>query len=771
MNRLIVLLVALTLGLAAGVNSAETLTGRVTDSETGNLIEGVNIRVLETGEIVETNHHGVFKINRLPDGVYHLLATHVAYDSSDTLRVTVGGQTGLDIEMAPKPWVLNEVVVTGTRTPHLLKNVPVQTEVVTRRDFQRTGATTVDEALSSSIGININEDFSGQGATIRGIEGERVLVLIDGERAVGRVNGSLDLGQYSLTNVEKIEVVKGTGSTLYGSDAMGGVVNIITRNPGLEQGRLNVYMDYGTFTSLNPSVEGEWGNDRVGVTLGGKYFGTQGFDLDESTPHTNGVEEIRRLNLNGKSRVRLSDRWNLTGSARYMKERKDWVESEIWPGNLLFVYDDEEINNRYEGSATLSYLSGDKYSMSLRLFGTQFEHNWNKFDRETGNWLDTSETKDVFYEASYSSNYVIGSGHVMTYGFDYNYQDLKSSELVSDKEADKAGDAYLQYEYSPVSNLNLLPGIRYEHHSSFGGTVNPSFNVMYRPVESLKLRGFVGGGYRAPSLKQQYFIFDHISAGYIVYGGMVDLPDDLEIPPGMSFKPLKDENSINSSISAELSYGTIGLHRLTYFYNHLNDLIEFIQVGSSPDYWRGIYVYQNIERAVTQGIEWESRVRLSKAIDFSFSYNYLWNVVLDTDVPLLDESGDPVVNENTGDTVMVESGNKLVNRPEHTFKFFLTGYYEKLGVGATFWGNRHSRKLWTARSNTGGQDGEPVYAPHRTTLNLNVFKRFDRGLELFVRLENILDEVNMQYGYWPGFQIFAGATYNLDIGKRYKHTE
>lgn len=762
MNRLILTLSIMLLGFAGSIVAADSLTGRVVDSETGNLVQGVNIHVVGSDIVVETDHHGIFRIEDIPAGQFNLLATHVAYDTA-TVGVEQAGN--LEIKITPKPWVLNEVVVTGTRTPHLLKNVPVQTEVVTRRDFQRTGATTVDEALTSSIGININEDFSGQGATIRGIEGERVLVLIDGERAVGRVNGSLDLGQYSLTNVEKIEVVKGTGSTLYGSDAMGGVVNIITRNPGLHTGRLNAYMDYGTYSSLNPSVEGEWGNGRVGVTFGGKYYATQGFDLDKSTPHTNGLEEIGRLNLNGKARFRLSNRWNLTGSARYMRERKDWVESEVWPGNLLFVYDDEEINNRIEVSAGLAYLSGDKYSMNFRLYGTQFEHNWNKYDRETGNWLDTSETKDVFYEASYNSNYVIGSGHVMTYGFDYNYQDLRSSELATEKEADRAGDAYLQYEYSPWENFNILPGVRYENHSSFGGKVNPSFNVMYRPSESLKLRGFVGGGYRAPSIKQQYFVFDHSSAGYIVYGGMVDLPDDIVFPPGLSYNELKDENSINSSISAEFSYGTIGLHRMTYFYNHLNDLIEFIQVGSSAEYWRGIYVYQNIERAVTQGVEWESRVRLSKAIDFSFSYNYLWNVVLDTDVPLLDDNGNPVVNENTGDTVMVESGNKLVNRPAHTFKFFLTGYYEKLGVGATFWGNYHSRKLWTARSNTGEQDGEPVYAPHRTTLNLNFFKRFDQGLELFVRLENLLDEENLEFGYWPGLQVFAGATYNLDMSE------
>ena len=175
---------------------------------------------------------------------------------------------------------------------------------------------------------------------------------------------------------------------------------------------------------------------------------------------------------------------------------------------------------------------------------------------------------------------------------------------------------------------------------------------------------------------------------------------------------------------------------MTYFYNHLEDLIEFTLIDFEQGYWRGRYVYQNVERAITQGIEWESRVRLSKAVDFSFSYNYLYSRDLGT-------------------------GDKLVNRPDHAFKLFVTGYYERYGVGATFWGDYKSRKLWVPRSNTGGNEGDPQFAPHHTVLNLNLFKRFDGGWETFVRLENLLDETNVNYGYWPGFQVFAGVKWEI----------
>lgn len=719
------------------VVKAETVKGRVTDTETNSVLRGVNIRLLETDQVVASDKSGNFIIKGLAEGRYHLIATHVGYDTGDTVGFNVPLDQTINVKLRPSPWVLNDVVVTGTRTPHLLKDVPVQTEVVTQRDFERTGATTVDEALNSSIGVTINEDLSGQGATIRGIEGDRVLILVDGERAVGRVRGSIDLSQYSLNNVEKIEIVKGTGSTLYGSDAMGGVINIITKKPSNNVRKGHVYFDYGSHTSFNPAADFEYGNEQTGVILGGKLFSTDGFDLDPNTPHTNGQEQIDRWNFSGKVRHKFSPSWDLVGSGRFMAERRDWIESEIVAKNALedttYTYDDIEKNKRYETSATLGHMAGDKYSMKLRVFGTYYDHTWNKYSDSF--WIDTSKTEDVFFESSFDANYVIGQSHVTSYGVNYNYQDLKSTELVEGAKADNSVAGYLQYEYSPHSAWNFVSGVRYEHHSSFGGHVNPSLNIMFSPGPSVKFRGFVGRGFRAPSIKQQYFIFDHTAAGYIVYGGSAVESADLDLG-GLTFEDLRQEQSINSSISAELSYGTIGLHRITYFYNHLEDLIDFTLIGFPDPYWRGVYVYQNIESAITQGIEWESRIRLSSSLDLSFSYNYLFTRNLDTQ-------------------------EKLINRPDHTFKFYFTGLIEKWNVGASFWGDYESRKLWVPRSNTGGNEGGAEYAPHRTTLNVNMFKRFDNGLEAFVRLENLLDETNIEYGYWPGFQFFAGMKFNF----------
>jgi outer membrane receptor for ferrienterochelin and colicin len=221
----------------------------------------------------------------------------------------------------------------------------------------------------------------------------------------------------------------------------------------------------------------------------------------------------------------------------------------------------------------------------------------------------------------------------------------------------------------------------------------------------------------------------------VVYGGEVALP--LEMPQPEDFRPLQEETSINSAVSAEFSYGAIGMHRLTYYYNHLNDMIDFTLLGFTPSYWRGVYVYQNVERAYTQGIEWESRVKMRAGTDVSLSYTYLKSRNLKT-------------------------GDELLNRPAHTAKLLFSAMTADSRWGGTFWLSYESKKLWVSRSNTGEQEGNPEWAPDQTVVSLNTYHRMG-DIEAFVRLDNIFDRTNVTYGYWPGRQIFAGVKYDVSI--------
>ncbi len=692
--------------------TAVRVSGVVVDSVTGGAVIGANIHLPELEFGVQSDLSGHFDFEIARPGEYTLKLTHISYEPK-TVVLNPGDQpVDLHIALLPRTYISDEVVVTGTRTPYLLKDVPVTTEVIRSEDAARTGATTVDQALEAAVGINVDQNFSGTGATLRGLDPTRVLVLIDGEKLVGRVRGAIDLGQISLANVEKIEVVKGVGSTLYGSDAIGGVVNIITRKPQ-GQTRLNSFAEYGAFKSYvhNAEVEsqlGEWD-----LQLGGRFNRTDGFDLIKETPHTNGLERSNKFNLDGKIGRRLSRSLSMSIHGGFFAEMKKWKESEyIEP--LTFTFDDDEHNYRYSGGGHLTYQPNPRTKIDFNAYGTYYDHLWEKFTL-SGRQTDRSRTEDYLGEASVVATHSYKEGHVITMGGDLMTQGLTSDEISGGEQDVKSADAYMQYEWKPIDNLVFLPGIRLEHHSTFGEHLNASINAMYNPHERLRLRGFYGGGFRAPSIKEIYFEFDHSAAGYIVTGG------------GDELKP---EKSQNASISIEYSYAGIGLHRITYFYNNIDDMIDFDLRGFSATYWRGIYEYQNVFQAYTRGIEWQSEVKVSRQVGFNLAYTWLTAKNLET-------------------------GHWLLNRPEHTLKLYSTFDFDKIGLTVTAWGSWQSRKLWVPLGEQNDFESE-TWAPSRSDISVSIAKRIWKDVELFARGENLTDDVEVDYGYWPARSFYAG---------------
>ena len=703
-----------------GITRANDLTGIVTDAQTGLPLPGVHVSIAGTKYGAASETDGSFTIKNLAPGEYLINIHLIGYKkASRKIAAADSGAATLNIALNEAPWELDKVVVTATRTPHLLKDVPVTTEVITKEDMAATGALTVDQALDSHVGVTVDNDLSGKGATIRGVDPSRVLILIDGHRVIGQVRGSIDLGQISLSDVDRIEIVKGSGSTLYGSDAMGGVINIITKRPTQSQS-LESSIEYGSFKTFDPEFQFEAKRPKFGFMLTGKHEESAGFDLDKSTPHTNGLEATKRYNLNTKLSFSPKESFYNDLSLGYMHERKQWIESEWFePLQKTFIYDDYEWNNRYDIATSHKIVVGPKTEIEAALHGSYYDHQWSKYTRANIE-DDSSLTTDFITEASFQANHAISKKLILTSGADISSAGLKSTQIVGDKRKVSFGDLYLQTEYIPFKDFTVLPGIRWERHQTYGNHINPSLNLKWSPSERFTIRGTASRGFRAPSIKELYFIFDHSAAGYIVYGG------------GGALNP---EKSNNYSLTAEINYGRRGLHRLTFFRNDLSNLIDFNLVEFTPTYWRGVYKYQNIVKARTQGLEWESKVKVCTGWDFSLSYMYLLakNMTDHTD---------------------------LINRPQHTAKFSNTFYVPSWNAGLTFWGTYHDHKLWTSEGDTPDRVSN-IYAPKWIVLNLNLYKKLFNHFEGYFRVENLANSVNATYGYWPPRSYTVGLRFNL----------
>jgi outer membrane receptor for ferrienterochelin and colicin len=162
-------------------------------------------------------------------------------------------------------------------------------------------------------------------------------------------------------------------------------------------------------------------------------------------------------------------------------------------------------------------------------------------------------------------------------------------------------------------------------------------------------------------------------------------------------------------------------------------MIEFDLQGFSPTYWRGIYEYQNVFQAYTRGIEWQSEIQINDHLDFDLSYTWLTAKNLET-------------------------GSWLLNRPEHTVKLYSTYNWEKIGLAVTAWGSWQSGKLWVPIGAQNDFDSE-IWAPTRREINLSIAKRVWNNVEVFARGHNLTDDVEVDYGYWPGRSFFAGIRF------------
>ena len=214
----------------ATAHSDISVSGTVKDSKSGKPIALVNIWDSASSTGTTTNESGVFTLNTKSQDNMDLAFTHIAYDNyyqtfdqSDTAFVLLMTETLLQ---------MNDVVVTSTRSGYLLRDVPIATEVIGTKEISESGAVTVSELLSQRAGVSTSVNVDG-GAIFNmlGLDSRYILILKNGQPVTGRFNNRVDLDQVSINNIKKIEITKGPGSAVYGTDAMGGVINIITQEP------------------------------------------------------------------------------------------------------------------------------------------------------------------------------------------------------------------------------------------------------------------------------------------------------------------------------------------------------------------------------------------------------------------------------------------------------------------------------------------------------------------------------------------------------------
>jgi outer membrane receptor for ferrienterochelin and colicins len=534
---------------------------------------------------------------------------------------------------APVDSTAVRVVVTGTRTAEASNRSTLHTGVVTRQDAERRGATSLAEALEGEPNLQVgagNYDELGNpaGIQMQGLDAERVLILRDGERVVGDSGGVVDLSNFALQDIERVEYVLGPTSSLYGTGALGGVVNVISGPPERMGSSGRVVLEgrslpMGMFSgSVAHRGNSHWLTGTVTERINGGIQAksalpdlmlpsAQRLELGLRGGHQgDGVDTVARVNTSINSSDGLTSQ-QVPGLSRYvtdLPDRNQRVHLQMW--------------QLYESSAT----TGVRWSISGQHFSgeSRKDRRDSPLDERRGRNHLLLTTESVFTSTRKRSTWVAGLRFEReAFAQELDKTTLSGGELVTSTTPEvkpvvlQNGAAFAQVTWQPDERLTLLPGARAELHRIYGAVIAPRLAVAFRASDAFTFRASMGRGFRVPSAKEYGFVFDHAALGYRVLG--------------------------NRDLNPEQSWGVQGdvtwavdRHtrlRLGGFRNWITQLIATEYVGQTL---LGVddYSYVNVGRAITSGIDAQASWTVSSTLQAQLAYSYLYTLNQDEHTPL-----------------------------------------------------------------------------------------------------------------------------------------
>lgn len=661
--------------------------------------------------------------------------------------ITVFVMGGVTAQAEELPvYSFDEVVVTATRTENDVKKVPASTQVITQEDIKRGGATSVRNALSMYANIFQKSKVRGGGhdIIIRGMETKHSLVMVNGRRISNEADANglgnaMSLDRININDVEKIEIVRGPSSALYGSEAMGGVLNIITK-PSKEQtlltglehtsedtshwwhadtgriGNFSMTLDarfnkinrsmldtatesdpYGTAQTYNASLN-YYVNDHSYVNAYMDYY-SQHLKTDMGTP---AMKPITLTTSSGK--MSLSGQAMLEGTGSKAFKQKNYGIS--WNGKT--DKNDWQIQ-AYMSKFNWSTTSSTKVLGSIPPAGMEGMFNYllqkkNTYDfnhDEHNMWaiegrdsLRVNDHHRVTFGAEYVKDKVAGTGlgsngdgvHSIT----ENGKTKSSSEKTLSSYA-----AYLQDEIE-YGKWFIVPAIRYDHHSAYGSHTSPKIGVTYNATDHFRIKANYGDGFKAPSVSQLYYDLD-MEMGR---GNWVHLTGNPNLKP---------EKSKSWDLGVEAEFGK-GYGSLTYFDNDVDNLIESIPKGKDSNGHK-LHRYENVNKARIKGLENTLGYRFNDTLEFKVTSTLL-------------------------DAKDTSAGKDLTQRARLSQIYQLIyDDHKDTGWSAVLW-NQLDYKFVTGKAWEGGESVKKSYS----LTNFSLTRKVNKDTRVYGSVQNIFDK-------------------------------
>lgn len=672
---------------------------------------------------------------------------------------------------------LQEVVVTGTGTQHLLKDAPVQTEVITSKMLRQYGGKSLEDILAGlTASFAFSQDDMGSQMQLNGLGNDYILVLIDGKRIHGDVGGQNDLSLIDPQNIEKIEIVKGASSALYGSDAIAGVVNIITKK------------HHESLLIENSTRVGSYGDIRQHNGLGlalGKVKSYTNFQLQHSDGWQNTstedpkqteflITDSRNMTVNRHTNWQMSERltYEPTKNLEFYAEGSTYWKRIYRPSGKYAAVDVKTYDLQYRNQ---SLAAGGMWKLS-KTDQLTLDVNW---DRHAYYYYYTAITLTDGYDpygnftpyypyfpddeelqsdqrrimAHLKGIFSLPAGNRLSAGLEWRYDYLEAPMRVQGGLArDNTEAVYMQDEFShafsPKVSMNITGGLRLNQNVQFGTNFSPKVSGMLSLGDNIRLRATWSQGFKTPTPKEMYYRYvKYMNATYLYLGN----------------ESLKPQSSNYYALSGEYNWKGLNI-TVTGYINNVEDMITLVTIPNTQapaEYIvkyepRKTRQYQNLETAETKGVDVSIRYRLNGEWMMGASYSYL-----DTEAKKYDSTHEKLVDVVIDGTAR-HKGSWFATW-NHAFR---SGYQ----LGAGVYGRMSSTRHYQIDGDGKGYQIWRFATNHELPLGKKLLLQAEAGID------NIFDYVDRTYHglhlgtTTPGRTVYARLTIRFAQGKKLKFT-
>lgn len=756
-------------GVQAAAQTTNGVRGVVVD-EQGVPLPFCTVRLV--GQQKGGDHHtttttnGEFAFAAVEAGGYVLLATRVGF-YPETISVTIpppATAQPVRIVLREQSLATSEVVVTATRSVRELSTSPTSATVVTAREMRSQGARLLGEVLAEQPGLAIINDH-GQGVQMQGLDPAYTLILIDGEPAVGRTSGAIDLDRFMVGDLERVEIVKGPFSSLYGSEALAGVINLISRKPGRVP-QLSGLAEYGTNGRRNITLNAEGKVGEVGLRFFGGYLGSDGYDLNPSTLSPT-VAPFNNYSISALAALPLSSAFDLSISGKFSAERSRSQANLVF-GTDTVLFDDRGDLEDFNVSGKIGYAA----SSTVRLQGSFYA---TRYATESTLTSPTDTAFANYYRSIFDQGLTKGElvgewspseEHYLTVGGGAAAESVEAERVAGGTRTATNIHLLAQHQWQPNADFGLVAGLRFDSHSDYAARLSPRLSLLYKPIDWGTIRLSAGSGFKAPTFQQLYLDFTNPAVGYSVFGAVGLLEAVKRLRDGGEIQRMLRDVEGNAVLRPEssLSFG-MGFQavphsalRLTLdlFHNRIHDLIEATAFAVKTN-GQNAFSYFNLEQVVTQGATAEARWEPLPGLALSASYQLLDCFSVEEQESIKRGEIQKVGSSGRIRAVqMVEYGG-LFNRSPHSGTLRLSYNDTATGIEATFRGTLRGRYGYADANSNGVLDDDVEYHAGYTLWNCSVSKQFGQFLTLFAVADNLLDFTDPQLPELPGRLLGLGV--------------